>query len=173
MPKKLWVLPDRNLLEEAVRRLREREDLEFVVLFGSRARGDWDPSSDYDLLVGLRGEDGRRWVDRVAELSRGLRGNIDLFPYSRPEWRRLFRERQLLMLDALEHGRVLFDRGAFARMRRTFKKWREQGLVSPWMYGWRIEGRGEGKRGEQEGTGRPASTGLNGLAEIAPEEYGH
>ena len=146
LPKELWALPDRDLLEEMVRRLVEREDVEFVVLFGSRARGDWDPSSDYDLLVGLRGEDGRRWVDRVAELSQGLYVNIDLFPYSRSEWRRMFRERRLLMLDALEHGLVLFDRGAFARMRRTFNKWREQGLVSPWMCGWRVGGPPEERR---------------------------
>ena len=30
------------------------EDVEFVVLFGSMARGNWSRGSDYDVLVGLR-----------------------------------------------------------------------------------------------------------------------
>ncbi|MCS7235149.1 MAG: nucleotidyltransferase domain-containing protein [Armatimonadota bacterium] len=116
---------------------RERpEELEFVVLFGSRARGDWTRGSDFDVLVGLRGDDGKRWVDRVAEWE--AEGNVEVFPYARSEWERMFEDRQLLLLDALEHGVVLWDRGSFQRMRDTFRRWREEGKVVPWRSGWRI-----------------------------------
>ena len=39
--------------------------IERVVLFGSRARGDAQPDSDYDVAVFLRG-----MADRLAEMNR-------------------------------------------------------------------------------------------------------
>ena len=41
--------------------------LERVVLFGSRARGDARPDSDYDIAVFLRGP--QDWLDEVIRLS--------------------------------------------------------------------------------------------------------
>jgi len=51
-----------------VERLRQRygEELLRVVLFGSKARGDFDAESDVDVLVVLR--DGEYW-QRLAEIS--------------------------------------------------------------------------------------------------------
>lgn len=118
--------------------LREREDeLEFLVLFGSRARGDWTRDSDFDVLVGLRGDDGLRWVDRLSEWE-ARDGRVDVFPYARSQWERMFQDRHLPLLDALEHGVVLWDRGSFERMRATFRQWREAGRVAPWRSDWRI-----------------------------------
>ncbi len=138
MPELLWEDPESEPLRRYVERItRERaEELEFVVLFGSRARGDWTRGSDFDVFVGLRGDDGKRWVDRVAEWE--AEGNVEVFPYARSEWERMFEDRHLLLLDALEHGVVLWDRGSFRRMRDTFRRWREEGKVVPWRSGWRI-----------------------------------
>jgi len=44
-------LEDDAVLAEVVRRLVAAYEPERVYLFGSRARGDVDPDSDYDLLV--------------------------------------------------------------------------------------------------------------------------
>ena len=61
--------PEVAKLERFLEELLERrgEEVEFVVLFGSMARGDWSAGSDYDLLIGLRGDDGRRFIDRLGE----------------------------------------------------------------------------------------------------------
>lgn len=42
---------DDPILAEVVRRLRELYDPEQIYLFGSTARGDSGPDSDYDLMV--------------------------------------------------------------------------------------------------------------------------
>src|SRR5438874_11598713 len=43
------------------------EEIEFIVLYGSMARGNWSIGSDFDLLIGLRIDDGKRFLDRVYE----------------------------------------------------------------------------------------------------------
>jgi hypothetical protein len=112
--------------------------LEFIVLFGSMARGDWSRGSDYDVLIGLCGDDNKRLLDRMAEFTPAARIALDVFPYSRSEWQRMFADRHLLLLEALAYGVVLWDQGAFATMRATFHQWRQQGQVQRWLCGWKI-----------------------------------
>ena len=45
------ILTDDQILAEMVRRLKEAFQPERIYLFGSKARGDIGPDSDYDLLV--------------------------------------------------------------------------------------------------------------------------
>lgn len=52
----------------------------------------------------------------------------------------MFEGRNLLMLEALEHGRILFDHGAFGTMRQEFSRWRAEGEVTPFEHGWKIRG---------------------------------
>jgi hypothetical protein len=108
------------------------------VVHSSRARGDYTLSSDYDLLVGLREDDGKRLIDRMAEFDPLVEGGVEFLPYGRSEWERMFGDLNPLILDALEHGIVLWNRGGFAAIRETFRRWRAQGLLEPWRSGWRI-----------------------------------
>jgi predicted nucleotidyltransferase len=138
--------PELDTLERFLARLLETraDDLEFVVLFGSMARGNWSQGSDYDVLVGLRVEDGKRLIDRIGDLESLVDGNVQVFPYDRPAWERMFESFHPLLLEALDHGVLLFDRGRFAAMREVFSGWRAAGVVTPLDSGWRLEAaRGE------------------------------
>ncbi len=97
------------------------DEIEFVILFGSRARGDALDDSNYDVLVGLRGEDGRRFVDRLGVFQDTETGKCDVFAYAPSELAEMERDDNLLLLEALADGRPLFDRGAWARMRERFQ----------------------------------------------------
>jgi predicted nucleotidyltransferase len=132
--------PELAPLEEALAHLMSKrgDELEFVVLFGSMTRGNWSRGSDYDLLLGLRHEDGKRLIERIGEFADALAANADVFPYSAGEWQRMFADRHVLLLEALEHGLVLHDRGGFAAMREVFREWRRRGEVVPWRNGWKI-----------------------------------
>ena len=117
------------------------EEVAFVILFGSRARGDWLPGSDYDILIGLCGEDGKRLIDRIAEFSFPDMPDVEVLAYSRLEWQRMVREFHPLLLEALAHGVILWDRGEFATLQKTFQQWRKEDFVQPWRSGWKIAAR--------------------------------
>src|SRR5438105_4695193 len=79
------------------------------------ARGNWSRDSDYDVLVGLRRADEKWLIERIGEFEALVEGNIQVFPYDRPAWERMFESFYPLLLEALEHGMILFDRGASRR----------------------------------------------------------
>jgi predicted nucleotidyltransferase len=128
---------DRRMLEAHVATLEARHAVAFAVLFGSRARGDAHAGSDYDLLVGLTGEDARRWIDRLADFE-GAQPAVEVFPYARSEWEAMFHADHPLLLEALEDGIVIADDGSFARLRTVFRKWRREGRLVRRPGGWRI-----------------------------------
>ena len=122
MPKLSWSLPEElsdrpevDDLRRFLERLRDEkaDGIEFVVLFGSMAKGNWSRGSDYDVLIGLRGADERRLIDRMAELDVLTVGNLEIFPYGRPSWERMAAQGHRFVRDALRDGVVLFDRGGW------------------------------------------------------------
>lgn len=119
------------------------DQIAFVVLFGSMAKGTWLAYSDYDLLIGLNLDDDKRFIDRIGEFQQFLQTEADVFPYSRSEWHRMFQDYHPLMLDALDSGVVLVDDGSFAQMRQQFKEWLRKGIVQRTERGWRITDRSQ------------------------------
>jgi predicted nucleotidyltransferase len=118
--------------------LKERkEEIEFVILFGSRARGDWLVGSDYDLFIGLSINDKRRLIERIIDFTSPDK-NIEVFPYSKEEWERMFNEFHPLFLDVLEYGVVLWDRGSFKRLKDIFCRLRKSNKLLPFGCGWKI-----------------------------------
>ena len=79
--------PDDPVLERFRASLREiyGDRLERAVLFGSRARGDARPDSDYDVAVFLR-DMGDRFaeMDRLADLSTDILDEMGEFIYAMP-----------------------------------------------------------------------------------------
>ena len=84
------------------------EKIERVVLFGSRARGDAQADSDYDIAVFLRGP-WELWDDlgRLAHITTVIMGEtgavISAKPFSAGAWR----ERSPLMREIRADGRDL------------------------------------------------------------------
>jgi len=58
--------------------LARRIRVDRMILFGSRARGDWLLDSDADLMIVSPDFQGHRFVDRSAEVLRHWRGRVDL-----------------------------------------------------------------------------------------------
>jgi predicted nucleotidyltransferase len=79
--------------------------IERVVLFGSRARGDAGPDSDYDVAVFLRGLTDRwRELDRLAELSADFLEVADALVDAKPYPAGAYRDRTTLMREIRREG---------------------------------------------------------------------
>jgi predicted nucleotidyltransferase len=112
------------------------DEIEFIVLFGSTARGNWSTGSDFDLLIGLRVEDNQRFLDRIYEYEQIAPGPIEPFVYSRSEWQHMWQELHLTFLEAADYGMALFDRGSWACIRTEFCHHLKEGVVERRPGGW-------------------------------------
>src|SRR5471030_2591643 len=95
-----------------LRRLRVALDeaygdrIERVVLFGSRARGDARPDSDYDVAVFLN-DFTDRWdeVDRIAGIAADIMDETGAFVHAMPYRAETYRARTPLMHEVRGEGR--------------------------------------------------------------------
>ncbi|MBI2267769.1 MAG: nucleotidyltransferase domain-containing protein [Armatimonadetes bacterium] len=76
--------PYAPVMDALVESLRQFTHVERVILFGSRARGDYEERSDIDLAIDISRADSREWsaVEEIAENARTLL-KIDLVNLSR------------------------------------------------------------------------------------------
>ncbi|TAN63612.1 MAG: nucleotidyltransferase domain-containing protein [Magnetospirillum sp.] len=79
--------------------------IERVVLFGSRARGQARPDSDYDVAVFLKSLDDRwREADRIAEIATDLMDDAGAFIHAMPYPAGAYRDRTPLMHEMRREG---------------------------------------------------------------------
>ncbi len=113
-------------LRRLVDEIRKRYEVHAIILFGSRARGDWLPHSDYDLLVVADFK--KPFLDRIYELSELARGPVEFHPYTLVEVRELLKRGAPSIIDALEEGIVLYEGGEFKEVRELFREMKRRGL---------------------------------------------
>jgi len=93
------------LLSTLRRALRTEPNVRLAVLFGSVARGDDTPASDLDLLVSLREDRADAAVKLAVRIERAVGRHVDVARLNRVQ-----ATAPLLLLRALDEGRVLLDR---------------------------------------------------------------
>ena len=104
---------DDPVLDEMVRRLVDAVHPDRIILFGSRARGDARPDSDYDLLLIAPSALSRG--DRSIPLFRALRGipvPIDVIWRTQPEVDEWLGAKSYYTTRAVREGRVVYERAA-------------------------------------------------------------
>ena len=110
-------------LEEFVRRVLDRYDTVAIILFGSRARGDHKPWSDYDILIIANFE--KSYLDRmrdVIELLGDLRIPIEPHPYTPEEAELMLRKGNPTLVDAICEGIVLHKDERFACIEEIYRE---------------------------------------------------
>lgn len=101
--------------------LRTEPSVRLAVLFGSLATGRGHKGSDVDLLVSLSDPSAGRVAELTARLERQLGREVQLVRLQDAE------DSPLLMVEALERGRVLVDRDEqWPRLNSKLALWRRR-----------------------------------------------
>ncbi len=122
-------MKDEEALREVVNRLKSRLDLKAVILFGSRARGDWKPWSDYDLLIIADFKE--KYLDRIKtiyDIIADIPLEIEPHPYTLNEALMMLKKGNPIIIDALDYGVVLYKTEDVEVLYREFQRLKEKGL---------------------------------------------
>ncbi len=97
-------------LAEMVRRLVEGLKPEAIYLFGSAARGEMQPDSDYDLLVVVRNSDipGYKRDQKAFRLLCGVGASKDVIVLTRAEFDKKLSVACSLPATVIREGRLLY-----------------------------------------------------------------
>ena len=119
---RLQGLPRWRSLESYIEKLLssdKRGKVKSIVLHGSMARGDYDYSSDIDLLIVVSEESGR--IDeRIYEYSEYSDGWVQPLVYTGEEVMEMFNGFNPLILNALKDGVALVDDGFWSDLKKRF-----------------------------------------------------
>jgi uncharacterized protein len=97
-------------LREIVRRIVMVARPERIILFGSAARGDAGPNSDFDLLIIKGGPIHRRGLaQRIRRHLSGVGHAVDLVVATPEDLARYGESRCLIYRSALREGKELYD----------------------------------------------------------------
>jgi hypothetical protein len=109
-----------------------RLGLRSLVLFGSWARGSQLAESDVDVIVVAEGFDGLPFYEREYLVLKVWRGTEPLEPWCytpREAWKGVFERPRLDLIDALEHGVVVYDDGFWRSLRSKYIERRPYGVM--------------------------------------------
>lgn len=110
--------PDPAILADIIGRIVRAARPEKIVLFGSAARGEMGPDSDYDLLVIMVGKFNYwRLMDKIQDHLRGKGAPVDIVLVSAADAERYKDTHCLVICPALKEGKVVYDSQAVAGKR--------------------------------------------------------
>lgn len=100
-----------RVLNQIIKRVAETEQPDRMILFGSRARGDARPNSDYDLLVIKDSQQPRyaRSADLYVSLA-DLPVEVDVLVYTPDEVAEWSSVREAFVTTAIREGKVLYEK---------------------------------------------------------------
>jgi len=102
--------PDPAILADIVKRIVEAAKPEKIVLFGSAARGEMGPNSDYDLLVIKGGKfNYSRVLNNIYRNMRGKRAAVDVVLVTTEDAERYRDTHCLVICPALREGKVIYN----------------------------------------------------------------
>jgi len=120
---KISVIIFKNMISQ----LKKRVPLKSVILFGSQARGEALPESDYDVVIIAEFEE--KYLDRgewVVQLAPDVA--TDIFCYTPDEFETLFAQYNLTALDAIAEGIVLYGKDFVNPYKQRYADFVRRGL---------------------------------------------
>ncbi len=91
-------------IKNLINKLKEKNNISSVILFGSYARGDINENSDVDLLI--VGDFKERYFDRIGKVLSlyGGQKDIEPFVYTDEEFDKMKKEKRVFIEEILKNG---------------------------------------------------------------------
>ncbi len=120
-------------LKDWLKALRDRGvKVRCAVVIGSRARGEWRPHSDTDVLIVVE-ED-----VRIPYLDEGMRIGVEARVYTAEGLLRALSELRLTPLEAGDHGIPIYDDGFWKLFKEEFERVKARYGLERIDIGWRV-----------------------------------
>ena len=98
-------------LEKAIKTIVKVAEPDKIILFGSHAKGDDKPESDYDLLVLKRGVKKQRSLTQKIYLSfKDIGAPIDVIVADLDKYEQLKTDPYLIYSEAAKNGRIVYEK---------------------------------------------------------------
>ena len=123
------LVQDRYVREIVERLVNGFRKVDAIILFGSRARGDWVPWSDYDVLVIAEFQE--KYLDRIARilgLFSDLPVEVEPHPYTLEEAIQMLLRGNPIIVDAIEEGVILYQSPRLKMLLDTYMELKKRGL---------------------------------------------
>ena len=120
---------DKHVMEIVERLVNGLHEVDAIILFGSRARGDWVPWSDYDILVIAEFQE--KYLDRIARilgLLSDLPVEVEPHPYTLEEAIQMLLQGNPTIVDAIEEGVILYQSPRLKTLLDTYMELKKRGL---------------------------------------------
>lgn len=120
---------NRGMLTRVVEYLVKKMNVKAVILFGSRARGDWKSWSDYDILIIANFKE--KYLDRlkiVMEILDNISLEIEPHPYTLDEALEMLKKGNPIIVNALEEGKILYSTEDLEKLIETYGELKRRGL---------------------------------------------
>ncbi|MEM1573354.1 MAG: nucleotidyltransferase domain-containing protein [Candidatus Methanomethylicaceae archaeon] len=116
-------------LLKAVKKILEKFHVDVIILFGSRARGDYKPWSDYDILIIANFRE--KYLDRIAEileLLNEIKITIEPHPYTLKEAIEMLKKGNPIIVDAISEGLILYEGEGLKELLKVYEELLKKGL---------------------------------------------
>jgi len=110
---------------------------EFIILFGSSAKGKFNYRSDLDLLIVTNSlkED---YFDRLYQIQLITSGGIDFFLYTPIEFEIMISNLRLIAIEAISTGIIIYDKGKGKKYKKYINNLLEKNKIQKLEQGWKI-----------------------------------
>lgn len=110
---------------------------EFIILFGSSAKGKFNYRSDLDLLIVTNSlkED---YFDRLYQIQLITSGGIDFFLYTPTEFEIMITNYHLIAIESISTGIIIYDKGKGKKYKKYINNLLEKNKIQKLKQGWKI-----------------------------------
>lgn len=100
-----------NSLKKAIETIIQVAEPDKIILFGSRARGEFGSGSDYDLLVLKKGIKNQRALSQKIYLNfKDIGAPIDVIVADLEKYEKLKNDPYLIYFEADKNGRTIYEK---------------------------------------------------------------